>query len=190
MAIFSLPNETELLRLVAEGDERAFLKVYDHYGPALLNYAASRLADADDAADLVHDVFLKFWTSRENVQEIKPYLYALLRHRLIDFVRRNATRTIYADMIQALASEPEYNMESELDAKELQRTIDAAVAQLSERTRSIYELSRAENLSISEIAARLGISEQTVKNQITLAKNQLRAAASGASLLVILYLLY
>jgi RNA polymerase sigma-70 factor (family 1) len=190
MVTYSLYSDHELTALLKKGDEHAYMRIYDHYAPALLNYAASRLADADDAADLVHDVFLKLWTSRTLVKEVKPYLYALLRNRLIDFVRRNATRTVYANMLQALAGEPEYNMEQELDAKELQRTVNMIIEQLPEKTKKIYKLSRFENMNIYQIAELLGISPQTVKNQLSNANHQLRAAAKGSSLLAILYLFY
>jgi RNA polymerase sigma-70 factor (ECF subfamily) len=182
--------ETELISLLKGGDEQAYMQIYDHYAPPLLNYAASRLADLQDAEDLVHDVFLKLWTSRVQVKEIKPYLYALMRNRIIDFVRRNATRTVYSNMLQALASEPEYNMEQELHAKELEKMVEHALGQLPDRMREIYLLSHKEQLGISQISSLLKISEQTVKNQLSMARKQLRQAAKDASLLVILYLLY
>jgi RNA polymerase sigma-70 factor (family 1) len=190
MTQFSETADAELLNRLKGGDKFAYLKMYDHYAPVLLNYAASRLTDVNDAADLVHDVFLQVWLSREQIKEIKPYLYTLLRNRIIDYVRKNSVRTVYANMLQALESEPEYNMENKLEAKEMQSIIDQAISELPERTREIFKLNRIEGLSIKQIAELLNISEQTVKNQLGNAKNQLRKVTKGFSLLVILYLFY
>lgn len=173
-------SEDEINRLFSEGAAVSFLLVYDHYAPLLLKYAASRLKDIDDAADLVHDVFLKAWVNHKHVRAVKPYLYTLLRHRLIDHIRRNASRTEYVEMLRTLATEPTVDLEEYIDAKDLQQFLNRALGQLPPRTRQIFRLRRDNHLSISQIAHHLNISEQTVKNQLSNAHNQLRKVMSRA----------
>lgn len=181
-------QESLMLHELKNGDVQAYLKVYDHYAKGMLAYAAARLATAEDAADLVHDVFLKVWVSRAQIQVLKPYLYTLLRNLIIDHIRRNTTRSGYAKMLQNL-DEPEYNMEQELYARELQKIIDEAIDKLPLRAREIYQLSRLKHMTIEQIALRLHISEQTVKNQLSIANNILRKASKNGLLLLILQLL-
>lgn len=180
-------NDNSLLQELKNGDVNTYLEIYDHYSKELMAYAASRLTDYEDAADLVHDVFLKLWLSKTQIKDLRPYLYTLLRNLIIDHIRKNSTRTVYAKMLQSLV-EPEYNMEEELNARELQKIVDEAISGMPARAKEIYKMSRLENLSIQQIAQRLNISEQTVKNQLSIANNLLRQASKGGLLLLILQL--
>lgn len=182
-------SDHELDVLFRDGDAQSFLTIYDHYAPLLLRYAASRLKDMDDAADLVHDVFLKAWTGRRHIRSVKPYLYTLLRHRLIDHVRRNISREAYADMLRNLAGEPSFAMEEELEAKELRQVVNQAIGRLPRRTQEIYRLRRDRHLSVRQIALQLNISEQTVKNQLSNAHNLLRKMMARFQLVLLLELL-
>lgn len=188
MSIHKLLSDGELNTLFREGEADSFLIVYDHYAPLLLKYAASRLRDIDDAADLVHDVFLKVWMCRKHVRSVKPYLYTLLRHRLIDHVRKNASKEGYVEMLRTLAVEPAINMEQELEAKDLQQFINRGLGQLPPRTQEIFRLRCDDHLSVRQIAVQLNISEQTVKNQLSIAHNRLRKLIAIIQLLLLLNL--
>jgi RNA polymerase sigma factor (sigma-70 family) len=78
--------------------------------------------------------------------------------------------------------------ESELDAKELNQVLSAAVNELSPRVQEVYRLSRNEHLSIREIATRLNRSEQTVKNQLSTAIAQLRVLLEKTVILILVFL--
>lgn len=82
----------------------------------------------------------------------------------------------------------EVTTEELLQFKELQSVIAGEVDELPERMREIYCLSRVENLQIAEIAAKLNISEQTVKNTLTTALKRLRKNLSHYSSLIIFLL--
>jgi RNA polymerase sigma-70 factor (ECF subfamily) len=81
---------------------------------------------------------------------------------------------------------------NELETKELQLLIEKEVSKLPSRMQEIFRMSREDDYSIAEIAKRLNISEQTVKNQLTEALKRLRASLqsrmSGGWALVLFYL--
>ncbi|HAL81783.1 MAG TPA: hypothetical protein DCO83_05735 [Mucilaginibacter sp.] len=66
-----------------------------------------------------------------------------------------------------------------VEVKELQQTIEKSLDELSPRVKEIYKLSRDEGLSNHEIAEKLNLSEQTIKNQVSVAIKHLRKSLTS-----------
>lgn len=66
------------------------------------------------------------------------------------------------------------SIEQKIYLKELEDTIEKSLNELSPRIKEIYQMSRVEELSIKEIADKLGLAEQTVKNQLSTALKHYR----------------
>ncbi len=184
MKSYATLTDLQLTDLLKNDDEAAYKEIYARYAPLLADFTASRLFNLNDARDIIHDVFLLLWEKRQTLVinlSLKAYLFAVVRHRIIDRIRKNVTREEYAVMLQALASAYEPGIEQHLAAKELQQTINRALESLSPRIQEIYRLSREQNRSVSEIANLLGLSEQTVKNQLTAALKHLRKSLAVVS---------
>ncbi len=182
-------SDHELILLIKQGDRAAFTEIYKRYAESLAGFAASKLYDLDDARDVLHDLFVKLWEDRATLtinDNLKSFLFAAIRYKIIDKIRRNVTRQEYDLLLQALAQPQANGIEQKLDAKELQQLVDLSLGQLPVKTKLIYQLSRNEHLSIAEIAQRLNLSEQTVKNQLSIALKHLRQAISGLSILVLM----
>jgi RNA polymerase sigma-70 factor (ECF subfamily) len=190
MRINQTRTDLQLVHLLKQDDEAAFAEIYARYAEGLAGFAASKLFSLEDARDIVHDVFVKLWQERQQLiidHNLKAYLFTLTRYRIVDKIRKNITREEYAAMVQALTLSYEPGIEPQIEAKELQQRIDKSLDELSPRLREIYLLSREEDLSIPEIAEKLQLSEQTVKNQLSAALKHLRkslAALSATALLL------
>lgn len=189
MAIKPLDDESRLLKKIAEGDGAAFTEIYNHYSPELVAWVSRKVLTLDDAHDLVHDVFIHVWLDKGKVTAIKPYLYYITRNKIVDYFRKNASRKEYA-ILTKLISEPGNNPIAAIEAKDLRENLQEAIEQLPPRTREIFKLSRVENYSTAEIAEKLGLSEQTVKNQLSTALHYLRNTADRLSILALMYILY
>ncbi|HWK07764.1 MAG TPA: RNA polymerase sigma-70 factor [Puia sp.] len=171
-------NEKELFKEFLSGGEEAFTDIYEGYAPSLINYAAARLTSLEEARDIIHDLFVHLWEERDNISithSLRGFLFAAVRYRIIDHIRRNITRREYVDRLQALSVEMELSNEMELEAKDLNRTIEKAISELPPRVREIYRLSRQQHRTVAEIADELQLSPQTVKNQLTTALSLLRS---------------
>ena len=182
-------TDIALTHLLKGDDETAFAEIYRRYAKSLADFAASKLFNLEDAQDIIHDIFVKLWEDRERLQitsNLKSYLFTLTRHRIIDKIRRNITREEYAAMLQSLTNAYQPSIEQQIAVKELQQTIENSLNQLSPRVKEIYQLSREENLSIPEIAEKLQLSEQTVKNQLSTALSHLRKSVSAISVSILL----
>ena len=170
-------SEELLLARLQQDDEQAFAAIYDRFAADLIAYAGARLFRLEDARDIVQDVFVKLWHNRETMQihtRLGSYLYTATRNRVIDHIRRNAIREGYGLLLQSLGSANSPDAAQLLAAKELSSRVQQVLDALTPKVRTVYRLSREQQLSISEIAARLNVSEQTVKNQLTTALNHLR----------------
>lgn len=170
-------TDLQLVNLLKEGDQAAFTEIYNRYSEKLTGFASSKLFSLDDSRDVIHDIFVKLWEDRKQLKvdrNLEAYLFTLTRYRIIDKIRKNITREDYAEMALALRTSYESEIEQHIAAKEIKQSIEKALEKLSPRVREIYHLSREENLSIPEIADKLQLSEQTVKNQLTLALKYLR----------------
>jgi RNA polymerase sigma-70 factor (ECF subfamily) len=182
-------SDQQLIRLIKNGDRVAFTEVYKRYAESLAGFAASKLYNLDDARDVLHDLFVKLWEDRYTLSvndNLKSFLFAAIRYKIIDKIRRNVTRQEYDVLLQALAEPQTNGVEHQLEAKEIQQLVDQSLEQLPARTKQIYQLSRNEHLSITEIARQLNLSEQTVKNQLSIALKHLRQAIAGLGILALM----
>lgn len=177
MGAYHTLTDLHLINLFKKDDEHAFAEIYGRYAEQLVEFASSKLFSLQDARDIIHDLFVKLWEDRKQLQvnrNLKAYLFILVRYRIVDKIRKNITREEYASMIQALSTSHETTIEQQIAAKELQQNIEKSLDKLSPRVKEIYLLSREQNRSIPDIAKQLQLSEQTVKNQLTVALKHLR----------------
>ncbi len=189
MAAHTHLTDDELVALLKQGDERAFAEIYKRYAEKLAGFAGSKLYSLDDARDILHDIFVKLWEGRKQLHitsNLQSYLFAVIRHRIIDKIRKNITREEYASAVQSMAITYDTDAEKQVELKELKQTIRNSLDQLSPRIKEIYKLSREEGLSNREIAEKLDLSEQTVKNQLSAALKHLRQILGSAGLVVLL----
>lgn len=183
-------TETELLGLLKEGNTKAFTSIYHLHAPALIAFAASRLPSIEEARDIIQDIFAQLWDNREILQingSLKAYLFAGVRYRIIDQIRKNVTRKEYTGMITRLY-ERMIDGEAVIISRDMQHTLDHAIEDLPKRTKEIYRMSRDHHLAVKEIAHLLGLSEQTVKNQLSTALHHLRHFREKLIILIILFI--
>lgn len=192
MISYETLTDSELINLLKDGDAAAFTEIYNQYASELTSWVSRKVLTLDDAHDLVHDVFIYMWLDKGNVNKIKPYLYYITRNKIVDYFRKNATRKEYSVLTKLIGQglEPSFNPEASIEAKDLRENLEAAIEGLPPRTKEIFKMSRQENYSTAEIAERLGLSEQTVKNQLSTALHYLRNTADRLSILALLYALY
>lgn len=185
----NLLNDIELVKGLKKGDIIAFERLFYMFGNKLLYFAKGYLESDEDAKEIVQDVFMKIWETRENLKEdrsFSAYLFTIT-YNFIRMYYRKKYREEKKIREHHYTKEDSFEIESEIEFNELSEIIDQAISQLPEKRQLIFRLSRKEGLSNEEIAHKLNISKKTVENQITHAIKFLRDYIRNKSLIIILF---
>ncbi|WP_315816953.1 RNA polymerase sigma-70 factor [Paraflavitalea speifideaquila] len=160
------------------GDEAAFTAIYHQYWKLLFSVAANKLDNLTDAEEVVQEVFADLWKRRSEIniqQSLKSYLAAAVKFQVYSLLHKKYRQRQQEGNMQQLTPVTTH-VEEQYDYKELQQQLHQTAAQLPERCKLIYELSREKGLSHKEIAQTLDIAEKTVENQLTKALKHLRTS--------------
>lgn len=166
-----------LLQKLYSGNEEAFNKLYNTYWENLFIYVARIVESEEDAEDIVQETFVTLWKIRSKVldiQSIKAYLIVMARNQALKHMLNNKNKQAYLDSFAQFAVKYENTIEQAVIANELSSLIDEEISSLPSKMQEIFILSRKEELSYKEIASKLGISDLTVKKQISNSIKQLR----------------
>ncbi len=176
-----LQDDIILMELLKCDSMPAFDELYCRYWEMLYDIAYKKLKDKDDAKDLVHDLFLQLWNNRASIsvhRSLSGFLFVSLKNKIIDKQRLTANRLNKNTEIASETVTHQNTVYDQVYYNELNSFLNLQIDQLPEKMKEIYRLSREENLSLEEIADRLSISSQTVKNQLTTALKRLRQKLS------------
>ncbi|MEO8448902.1 MAG: sigma-70 family RNA polymerase sigma factor [Gemmatimonadota bacterium] len=169
-------SDTELLGRIRAGDEHALDRLMERYWSELHAYLNHIVQSPDLAEDLVQETFVRVWERRE-AWRIEGSLRGLLcqigRRLAFDDRRRRRRRAAWVNGFHPQPAVP--TPADVLDRTELDQAVERAISALPERRRLAFLMARWEGLSHREIAEALGISPQTVANQLTTALADLRA---------------
>ncbi len=187
------PSDQEDLEKVKEflsGKESAFEFLFDKYREKVFAVAFRFVRDKEDALEIVQDVFLRIYQGLAKFKtdsKFFTWLYRITVNRAIDLLRSRKSRPAVA----MAAREEEENFETNIadpqssdpaalfDQKETGRQVLSAVAQLSEKHRTVFLLHAVEELSYKEIAEVLGCSIGTVMSRLFYARKKLQELLAG-----------
>jgi RNA polymerase sigma-70 factor (ECF subfamily) len=170
----------DALFLQVEGDNyRAFEAIFKRTYPSLCTYANRIVKDRELAEELVDDVFCNVWRNRKRIQikaSFRSYLIASVRNKSFDCLRKlKNRRNLALDTVSEVANGQSIALE-EIIFEELNQQIEGAIQALPRQCRTIFQMSRNEDLRYKEIAAILQISIKTVDTQMGRALKHLRKA--------------
>lgn len=171
-------SDRELLLLK---DERAFKVLYERYWSPLYRKAIVRLGNVEDTKDVLQEIFISIWNNKEEIQiedSLGPYIFTALKFAVIKKIDRDSKRGIVHPLNIEDIEKVHLSNEEVIHYKELEKLIHKEVEALPERMKQIYLLSRNAQLKNKEIALKLKISEQTVKNMLSTAIKKLRSKLS------------
>ncbi len=168
-------TDHDLLMALQADDENALRTIYNRYWKILYIRACKRVNE-DEANDMIQDVMISFWKRRhyllvEKEGFIEKYLFTALKYRIISQYVYTTAQIKKAALLEPL---PGLSPSELLEGKELHMVLEKAIEKMPGKMQLIFRMSRQEDVSISEIAVNLKISEQTVKNQLGIALKRLR----------------
>lgn len=167
-----------LLSRLKDDDQAAFAEIVRALSGELFVYAVKLTRCKDDAEDLLQDLFADLWIRRHKLEvnsSLKAYLYTALKRRFLRKVMRSNLNESALDHLKSKIQVFESTVLDLMVAAELEGTIDKAVNKLPAHMQKIFAL-RGQDYSIKEIAAALGLAEQTVKTYNMHAKRSVKEA--------------
>jgi RNA polymerase sigma-70 factor (ECF subfamily) len=186
----SLPARTEedaedvrLMELVSAGDSGAFEQLVERHQRLVVGTVGRMLGNTSDAEDIAQQVFVRVWKSAKRYvprAKFTTWLLKITRNLVFNELRRRSRHPQVP--LQAESEEEERPIRDEnalapdalMLEQELQKAIDAAIANLPETQRMAVILRRYEELSYEEIAETLDQSVSAVKSLLFRARTELR----------------
>ena len=184
-------EEKDYINELKEGSFSAFDHLFSLYKERLYAFAVGYLKAAEDAQELVQEVFVKVWENRETLDETRSfnsYLFTISKNTILNYFRKKANEQSYIDYIKKNTSLTYNKTEEDLAYEELMEKANRVIELLPARQKEIYRLSREQGLSNEEIARQLKISKKTVENQVTLALKFLRERLGNGKLYALLFI--
>lgn len=160
-----------------DGSEDTFRQVFDDCYESLCRYAFTIVKDFDQAEDIVQSIFMKLWEKRESLDittSVRSYLFRSVYNQCMNQLEHQVIKKKYDAHVMVEPGRDE--QAPDVFPDELGENIRKAVDALPPQCRSIFIMSRYEELRYSEIADRLGISVNTIQNQVCKALKLLREA--------------
>lgn len=166
----SYKSDMELIRAIREGSVTAFHELYSRYSELVYRQILARVNSSFDADDIFQDFFVKFWEKRSSLvvtSSVKGYLLVWLRNHILNTIQQEQIRDKHHGLSRAMTDEADDYTWVKIVAEDLNDKLKQVVEGFPPRLKCVYILSREQNLSVKEIAEKLSVSEQTVKNQLT-----------------------
>ena len=159
----------ELTDLLLKDDELAFTQIFKRYNSLLYAHAYKKLGNREEAKDIIQETFAMLWAKRCEINfksSLSGYLFTSVRNRIFDYMSHQEVASKYVESLQHFLDNGEALTDHLIRERQTAEIIEREISLLPPRMRLAFEMSRKQYMSHKEIADKLGISEQTVTDQI------------------------
>lgn len=172
-------SDLDLIGLLKQQDEAAFTEIYNRYWKKLFTAAANKVHDFNEAEDIVQKIFITIW-DRRSVIEIKSslasYLAVSVKYHVFKSLDCSFRQKHFKDekAANAVLEISDDSTRQWLEFQEIRKRLEQLVAELPEKCKLVYQLSRDKGYSQKQIAEELNISEKTVEAHLGKALKSLK----------------
>ena len=172
-------DEKELVKLILEGDEKAFQHFYDAHKKRLEHTAIHFLGAGNPAiADVIQETFLASFPKLKDF-EFKSSLYTWLNRFTVNFCfqalnKGKKTELWETEQLEAVAQRGN----SHLGSDSWKTLLHQEIAQLSPEHREVIQMKDMEGYTYTEIAEKLQLAPGTVMSRLSRARQELKKALS------------
>ncbi len=185
-------TEKELVEKLRAGDSFAFEVLFYKYRNKVKGFAVKMVPTQVDPEEIVQEVFVKLWLKRELInpgKDFQSFLFSIAKNLILDHLKSAVNRRLYfvsEHFQQDLMADDNSDIVLTVEKEE---KLNQLIAEIPERRREIFRLSRFDGMSYKQIADKLNISENTVDSQIRSALAFLRKEFRRIMALLFLYLI-
>ena len=156
-----------------------FNLLYNDWNARLYGFVFKFVKSRSLANDIVQETFMRVWINIDKIdprQSIRSYLFTISYRLILNEFRRQASHPLMEDFMITVnhgkSDESRFDLMYDFDT--FLKYFRKAKMQLSNRQRQIVELNKEQNIPVDLIAREIGISEQSVRNQLSAALKILR----------------
>ena len=171
-------DDKALLQQICAGSKHAFNVLYERHWKKAYNDAYNRLRNTDAAKDVVQEIFTHIWVKKETLQieNLPAYLSVAVRNKVFKFVAKQKNKHPFFEILETMPAAANLHTDANILWKEFLNSYEALLNKLPEKRQIIFKMRFQEDLSTTDIAYKLGLSRNTVQNQIGKAVEQLRVS--------------
>ena len=177
---------TELVAAIRGGDQDAFTELYEQTSQEVYRTARAVLRDEDEALDVQQDTFVFAYQHLDQLSEpekLRPWLRTIAVNRAKSVLRKN-TPVLFTELEndegEGLPEQADLSLDASpelsLEQKETAELVNEILSGLSDGQRAAVAMYYYEQMSVNEIAASLGVSSSTVKNQLAKGRKKIEEA--------------
>lgn len=178
-------SDQDLMRIVQAGDYSPASEIYDRYSGRIYNFAFRFLKNAEAAEDATQEVFVKMIRHANQFNgdaKLSTWLFSITANWCRDYLRKSDNKAKETDdVLVNLPASAEFAPDRNLEQKQNEQRVRAALATLTPEQREAILLSRYQGLSYAEIAQIAGCSEGAVKTRVFRAMETLKKVLMGES---------
>ncbi|WP_437919695.1 RNA polymerase sigma-70 factor [Sphingobacterium sp. LRF_L2] len=169
-------SDERLLFELKSGNRNALGLIYNRYSEKMYRTAYMLIAEKQLCEDIVHEIFVRLWISRNKliIKSLEGYLTISARNQALSVLRKSYNFADIEEVEEVLVESS--SIDKMFDVHEINTIVNRNVKLLPPKCQEIFILSREEQLPHKEIATRLNITVKTVENQITIALRKIRNA--------------
>jgi RNA polymerase sigma-70 factor (ECF subfamily) len=153
--------------------------IWDEFSGPLKGYIKKRVANEEDAEDILQEVFIKINNNLKNLEDekkIHAWIYTITRNTIIDYYRKNSKMPELAELDENVSD----NNLVELNANlEIAACLKGMINNLPEKYKEAILLSEFEKLSQKEMSEKIGISISGVKSRVQRGRKMLKEMLLG-----------
>jgi RNA polymerase sigma-70 factor (family 1) len=181
---------------LADDDVSAFTEIYNRYYDRIFQLAFAYAKLTELAEDVAQQVFLKLWERRKELRKTENpegWLFRAAKYQVWTILQREAGRKEYQDKIVQMLYENGLSPDQQIFQKEQVAIINEAINTLTPKQQEVYRLGRESGMTYQQIADKLNIGKETVKEHMFKALKALRNKLESHKdilLIVILHLFF
>ena len=164
------------VKSLKNGDIKAFDELFNKYSQRLFNFSVKYLKSTEEAEEVVQEVFLYIWDKRESLKpdsSFNAYVFTIAYNIIKKyFIKRTRDEAHKDELIYSFLKQ-ENNLDDVIEYKFLLEKVEAIIDELPPKCKEIFIKRKYYELSVKQIAKELGISPNTVENQLVTANKKI-----------------
>lgn len=172
-------TESAILFQLSSGSEQAFHLLYERWHRKIYSYIFTITGSRPQSEDATQEVFIRIWRERgklKDIQNFEAWLFTVVRRLALNCLRSMANEQKLYQSLQEITLQKSFEtFRDEAVTADQKKAIASAIQRLPPQQRAVYELSHIHGLSRNEIAEKLNLSPNTVRNHLNAALISLRA---------------